>query len=82
MWRCLRRGYPLMTIYNALNPVQRLEIDASKVTPANRPKKASFLFVNACLKDLNFPPDECFVITDLFGDDTTGFVKVRRYPST
>ncbi|KAI9858167.1 MAG: hypothetical protein M1813_007816 [Trichoglossum hirsutum] len=81
MWRCLRRGYPLMTIYNALNPVQRLEIDASKVTPANRPKKASFLFVNACLKDLNFPPDECFVITDLFGDDTTGFVKVTKVVS-
>ncbi|KAH0536783.1 hypothetical protein FGG08_006386 [Glutinoglossum americanum] len=78
MWRCLRRGYPLMTIYNALNPAQRLEIDESKVTPANRPKKASFLFVNACLKDLHFPPDECFVITDLFGDDTTGFVKVTK----
>ncbi|KAI9765603.1 MAG: hypothetical protein M1840_007292 [Geoglossum simile] len=75
MWRCLRRGYPLMTIYNALGPVQRLEIDESTVTPANRPKKASFLFINACLKELNFLPDECFVIRDLFGDDTTGFVK-------
>ncbi|KAI9770195.1 MAG: hypothetical protein M1839_003261 [Geoglossum umbratile] len=81
MWRCLRRGYPLMTIYNALGPAQKLEIDESKVTAANRPKKASFLFVNACLKDLNFPPDECFVITDLFGDDTTGFVKVTKVVS-
>ncbi|KAI9844125.1 MAG: hypothetical protein M1838_002321 [Thelocarpon superellum] len=76
MWRCLRKGYPLMTVYNALNPPARLEVDPTKVAEAKRAKTASFKFVQACLRDLNFPPDECFLIMDLYGDDTTGFVKV------
>lgn len=76
MWRCLRKGYPLMTVYNALNPEVLLSVDEGKVAEAKRAKTASFKFVQACLKDLNFPPDECFLIMDLYGDDTTGFVKV------
>ena len=76
MWRCLRKGYPLMTVYNALKPEVPLEVDSNKVAEAKRAKTASFKFVQACLKDLNFPPDECFLIMDLYGDDTTGFVKV------
>ena len=76
MWRCLRKGYPLMTVYNALKPEVALEVDPHKVAEAKRAKTASFKFVQACLKDLNFPPDECFLIMDLYGDDTTGFVKV------
>jgi cell division control protein 24 len=76
MWRCLRKGFPLMTIYNTLKPEPLLEIDQATVAPAKRPKIAAFKFVQACLRDLQFPPDECFVIMDLFGDDTTGFVKV------
>lgn len=76
MWRCLRKGYPLMTVYNALNPEIPLTVDEGRVAEAKRAKTASFKFVQACLKDLNFPPDECFLIMDLYGDDTTGFVKV------
>jgi hypothetical protein len=33
--------------------------------------------VEACLQDLKLPPGESFTLSDLFGDDTTGFVKVR-----
>ncbi len=76
MWRCLRKGYPLMTVYNALRPEIPLEVDESKVPEPKRAKTASFKFVQACLKDLQFPSDECFLIMDLYGDDTTGFVKV------
>ncbi|KAI9845986.1 MAG: hypothetical protein M1837_004392 [Sclerophora amabilis] len=76
MWWCLRRGYPLMTVYNALNPAAPLHVDETKVPEAKRAKTASFKFVQACLKDLQFPPDECFLIMDLYGEDTTGFVKV------
>lgn len=75
LWRCLRKGIPLLTIYNALKPVELLRIDDS-VRPATRPKAAAFKFVEKCLRDLNVPPGECFTISDLFGDDTTGFVKV------
>ena len=73
LWRCLQKGYPLLTIYNCLQPVTPLQID-DKMQPAKIPKSAGFKFVQACLVELKFP--ECFVLTDLFGDDTTGFVKV------
>lgn len=76
MWNCLRRGYPLMTIYNALRPRVPLEVDASRMGERNVGKAATFKFLQACLTDLKFPPNECFLITDLYGGDTTGFVKV------
>jgi cell division control protein 24 len=75
LWRCLRKGIPLITIYNALQPTKLLQVD-EKMPEAKRPKAAAFKFVAACMKDLNLPPGECFALTDLFGDDTTGFVKV------
>lgn len=78
MWNMLRRGYPLMTIYNALNPEVPLEVNQSKVTEAKLGKAATFKFLQACLEELKFPPNECFLITDLYGQDTTGFVKVSR----
>ncbi|RDW64964.1 CDC24 calponin [Coleophoma cylindrospora] len=77
LWRCLRKGTPLMTIYNAIHPPDPLKIDDS-VAEAKRPKIAAFKFVEACLKDLKLPPGECFALSDLFGDDTTGFVKVTQ----
>ena len=76
MWNCLRRGYPLMTIYNALKPRVPLEVDASRLAEAKLGKAATFKFLQACLTDLKFPASECFLITDLYGGDTTGFVKV------
>ncbi|OBT49447.1 hypothetical protein VE00_00363 [Pseudogymnoascus sp. WSF 3629] len=77
LWRCLRKGYPLMTIYNALQPPEPLQVD-DKVSDAKKPKSAASKFVLACLKDLKLPPEEVFVLNDLFGDDTTGFVKVTQ----
>lgn len=65
-----------MTIYNSLQPPEPLQID-DKIPENKRPKIAAFKFVEACLKgDLKLPPGECFSLQDLFGDDTTGFVKV------
>ncbi|MCJ1463228.1 hypothetical protein MMC07_001833 [Pseudocyphellaria aurata] len=76
MWNCLRRGYPLMTIYNALKPAIPLKVDQSKIAEAKIGKEATFKFLQACLTELMFPPNECFLVTDLYGGDTTGFVKV------
>ena len=76
MWNCLKRGYPLLAVYNALRPDSPIEIDPAKVPEAKRPIAAAFKFSEACKKDLDFPSDECFLIKDLHGDDTTGFVKV------
>jgi cell division control protein 24 len=77
LWRTFRRGYPLMTIYNALGPSVPLVIDENKVKPEKRAQAATAKFLNACTKQLRFPTEECFIISDLFLDDTTGFVKVR-----
>ena len=76
IWNCFRRGYPLMTIYNALKPKVPLHIDPSKVAESKYGKAATFKFLQACLTDLAFPPNECFLITDLYTSDTSGFVKV------
>lgn len=66
-----------MTIYNALQPPEPLQVD-DKVSEAKKPKSAASKFVLACLKELKLPPEEVFVLNDLFGDDTTGFVKVTQ----
>ena len=76
MWNCLRRGYPLMTIYNALKPKVPLEVDASRLPEAKLSKAATFKFLQACITELKYPARECFLITDLYNPDTTGLVKV------
>lgn len=74
MWNCLRRGYPLMTIYNASLPARPLQLDPS--TREDKVGKATtFKFLQACMTELKIPAHDCFLITDLFGEDTTGFVK-------
>ena len=78
MWNMLRRGYPLFTIYNALQPAVPLEIDPVKAAEPKVNKQVTFKFLEACMEVLKFPPHECFLITDLTGQDTTGFVKVCR----
>ena len=77
MWNCLRRGFPLMTIYNAFHPAKPLTVDPN-ISEAKMAKHAAFKFLQACLMDLKFPPSEMFLITDLYGENTTGFVKVSR----
>ena len=77
LWRTFRRGYPLMLLYNALRPHQPLELSAS-VREDKRGKAATFKFLQACINDLKFLQEEMFIITDLYGDDTTGFVKVAK----
>ena len=78
MWNMLRRGYPLFTIYNALQPAIPLEIDPVKAAEPKVNKQVTFKFLEACMEVLKFPAHECFLITDLTGQDTTGFVKVCR----
>ncbi|KAF1997405.1 hypothetical protein P154DRAFT_537226 [Amniculicola lignicola CBS 123094] len=81
LWRTFRRGYPLMDIYNALGPKVPLVVD--EVGPGKKPpsedrkaRLAAYKFLQACIGELKFPSEECFMISELYGDDTTGFVKV------
>jgi cell division control protein 24 len=78
IWRTFRQGEPLMAIYNAMEPAVPLTVDPKKRT--KRDQAATFQFINACIKQLNFPPNDMFMVTDLYGDDTTGFVKVAPPP--
>lgn len=77
LWRTFRRGYPLMLLYNALRPSQPLSLPQG-VKEDKKAKAATFKFIQACNSDLKIPQDELFIVTDLYSDDTTGFVKVAR----
>lgn len=78
LWNLFRTGYPLLLIYNALQPADPLKVEDPNASEAKKSKIAIFKFVQACLKDLQMPPAETFVITDLMGNDTSGFVKVTQ----
>ena len=76
LWSLFRTGYPLLLIYNALRPNEELKVDDSSANEAKKSKIAIFKFVQACMKELQIPSSHSFVITDLMGKGTRGFVKV------
>ncbi|KAL2133977.1 hypothetical protein VTI74DRAFT_1280 [Chaetomium olivicolor] len=77
LWKLLRTGYPLLAIYNALQPETPLQVlEPPGASEAKRSKIAILRFVEACKSKLMLPTSEVFIITDLAGNDTTGFVKV------
>ncbi|KAI5461985.1 Pleckstrin homology domain-containing protein [Mariannaea sp. PMI_226] len=78
LWNLFRTGYPLLAIYNSLRPAEELKVEDSGANEAKKSKIAIFKFVQACMKELNVAPAESFVITDLMGNDTSGFVKVTQ----
>ncbi|KAI8876994.1 RhoGEF-domain-containing protein [Backusella circina FSU 941] len=72
-----RRGFPLCKLYNALNPNKPLSEDrVPKLTMTNSCKANVYHFIVACRDQLLFPEDDMFTISDLYQDDTNGFVKV------
>ncbi|KAH7383369.1 Pleckstrin homology domain-containing protein [Pyrenochaeta sp. MPI-SDFR-AT-0127] len=79
LWRTFRRGYPLMELYNALGPRTLLSIPDSNTDEKSlkkNEKKATYKFIQSCVAELGIPQESCFILADLYGDDTTGFVKV------
>ena len=77
LWRCFRSGVPLLAIYNASEPENgNLVVDA-KEKEDKVGKKAAYLFVVACMKQMGIPSSDTFDMRDLYSDNTTGFVKVR-----
>jgi len=78
LWQCFRTGLPLLTIYNASQPEEgELRVKQSQV-PEKIGKEAAYLFTKACKQQMNIPDTEIFTLTDLFSDNTTGFVKVTK----
>ncbi|KAK0310352.1 Guanine nucleotide exchange factor for Cdc42p [Friedmanniomyces endolithicus] len=76
LWRTFRRGLPLTMLYDTLNPSRPIQLKGIKEEKIG--KAATFKFLQACVNDLKFAQEDCFIVTDLYGDDTTGFVKVAR----
>lgn len=77
LWKLLRTGYPLLAIYNVLQPETPLQVQAApEASQSKRSKIAILRFVEACKSKLMLPTTDVFIITDLAGNDTTGFVKV------
>ena len=76
LWRTLRQGSPLMALYNAFSPEVLLSVPPNKIT--KRDQAASMKFITACIRELKFPMTDMFTISELYGEDTTGFVKVTR----
>ncbi|KAI8340002.1 hypothetical protein BC941DRAFT_419159 [Chlamydoabsidia padenii] len=72
-----RRGAPLFTLFNALNTKKPLKMDPNpKLNQVNNCKASVYHFLVACRQQLLFPEEELFTVSDLYVDDTNGFVKV------
>jgi cell division control protein 24 len=74
LWALLRRGVPLLTVYNATAPATPLEVPP-EADEERRAKKAIAKFIAASIKEFDFPAGDSFAVRDLIGSDTTGFVK-------
>ena len=76
LWRCFMLGPSLCCIYNALDPVKRLEINEDcTLADLKECKKAVYHFLVA-IKDI-VHPSKLFTISDLYNNNTNGIVKVR-----
>ncbi|ORE23420.1 RhoGEF-domain-containing protein [Rhizopus microsporus] len=72
-----RQGFPLCKLYNALNPTEPLSVETDPNLNARNSCKANvYHFIVACRDKLLFPEEDMFTISDLYQDDTNGFVKV------
>lgn len=73
---CFRLGVPLCHLYNQNNPQLPLEIESVQHGVYGKTsKKALYHFITSCKEVLGLH-DQTLGITDLYKDDTSGFVKV------
>ncbi|KAF9108992.1 hypothetical protein BGX27_008146 [Mortierella sp. AM989] len=80
LWVLFRLGSPLACIFNGLRPKQPLKINSTdtSLSNINASKAAVFRFLVACRSELQFGENDLFTITELYQDDTNGFVKVIK----
>lgn len=76
LWRTFRKGRPLVALYDTLRPDQPINVDVSRYNIEKQGKALTSSFLRYCINELAFSVEDCFIIYDLYGDDTTGFVKV------
>ena len=80
LWSCFRLGAPLCMIYNQISPHAPLNVsDVSSIRPPNYTaicKKDVYNFIVACRDNLQIKEVENFQLSELYKEDTHGFVKV------
>ncbi len=79
LWQCFRLGSPLCALFNTLNPDVELPVnpDANR-SNANACKAQVMKFIIALKEKLGWDPDDIFTVSQLYLNDTNGFVKVVR----
>jgi cell division control protein 24 len=89
LWHCFRRGSPLCVLLNKLGPKTELPTTVPPATggkvegvgAVNKPndcKKLVAKFIMALKTELGFQTEEIFTISQLYLNDTNGFVRVVR----
>ena len=83
LWHAFRLGYPLVKLVYLIkeSPAPSFDVEASLAPGngySNNCKKAIYHFLVTCKTDLMIPEDELFKISELYKDDTNGFVQVCR----
>ncbi|EST05946.1 CDC24 calponin [Kalmanozyma brasiliensis GHG001] len=79
LWQCFRLGSPLCALFNTMNPDVELPVnpDANR-SNANACKAQVMKFIIALKEKLGWDPDDIFTVSQLYLNDTNGFVKVVR----
>ena len=78
-----RRGYPFSLLFSELeysHICRREDTFLPGFSKAVSPKLAIVKFIEAYVKHLDLNIADCFTVTDLFNDDTTGHLKVDSVP--
>lgn len=83
LWRCFRLGASLCHLYNATLPDIELALRPGATTAnLNACKAEVYHFLLACKNQLGFADEDLFTISELYSENTNGFVKVCHFPST
>ncbi|KAF9574043.1 hypothetical protein BGW38_008359, partial [Lunasporangiospora selenospora] len=77
LWGLLRLGAPLACIFNGLRPKEPLKVNNAdaNLSNLNACKASVFHFIVACRQELQFAESDLFTISELYQDNTNGFVK-------
>lgn len=79
LWQCFRKGSSLCVLFNALKPAKPLIVNSeAHLTSINACKASVYHFLLACRNELGYGDDDLFSISQLYQDDTNGFIKVAK----
>lgn len=76
LWSICRQGSSLCLLFNTLRSDTPIKLQQNDGT-SMKPKACVYHFIIACRDHLKLPEDQLFTVTDLYQDDTNGFVKVK-----